>query len=229
MATDAAQLFDESRAQVYDEQAERLAPFRAALDLCLRMVMASLPDDARVVCVGAGTGADIVALAASNPGWHFTAVEPAPAMLARCKQRVAAAGLAERCELHLGTLDTLPAAEPFDAATAILVSHFLVDPAARRQFFVEIARRLRPGGLLVSCDLATELGSPTFDALYEVWETTFARVGLPVRREVFGAAVGMLSPQALERLIASSGFDAPVPCFQALLMHGWFARRSTVG
>jgi tRNA (cmo5U34)-methyltransferase len=146
-------------------------------------------------------------------------------MLARCRQRVEAAGLADRCVFHEGTMDTLEPAAPFDAATAILVSHFLVDTTARRQFFVDIARRLRPGGLLVACDLATELGSPTFDSLYEVWEGTLTRVGFPVSRESFGTAVGMLSPRSVEQLIASGGFDAPVAFFQALFMHAWYARR----
>lgn len=227
---DPARFFDEDRAAVYDQNADRMAPLRDAMHLCLRMVMSSLPPDARVACVGAGTGADLLTLAAANPGWRFTAVEPAPAMLARCVQRAEQAGVADRCTFHQGTLDTLPPTEPFDGATAVLVSHFLVDPAVRRGFFVEIARRLRPGGLLASCDLASELGSVTFDELFAVWTATSEHVGLGVvRREMFGAAVGMLSPTALERLIASSGFDAPVPFFQALLMHGWFARRSTLG
>jgi tRNA (cmo5U34)-methyltransferase len=178
-ASSPGQLFDQDRALVYDEQADRLAPFRDAMHLCLRMVMSGLPADARVACVGAGTGAELLTLAAANPGWRFTAIDPAPAMLARCRQRAEAAGIAARCAFHEGGLDTLPPSDPFDAATAILVSHFLVDTTARRQFFVEIARRVRPGGLLVSCDLATELGSPTFDSLFQVWETTFRHVGLP--------------------------------------------------
>lgn len=229
MATDPAAFFDEDKASVYDRQADLLAPLRDAMHLCLRMVMSALPTDARIVCVGAGTGAELLTLAATGPGWRFTAVEPSRPMLARCRQRAEQAGLADRCTFHEGTLETLPPTEPFDAATAILVSHFLIDTSTRQRFFGEIARRLRPGGLLASCDLASELGSPTFDRLLEVWAATFERVGLPpARREIFGAAVGMLSPQAVERLIASSGFDAPVPMFQALLMHGWFARRSTL-
>jgi tRNA (cmo5U34)-methyltransferase len=225
-APNPAERFGEDQAAVYDQHADRLGPFRKALHLCLRGVMASLPLDAHIACVGAGTGAELLTLAEANPGWRFSAIDPAPAMLARCRQRAEAAGIVDRCAFHEGTMDTLEPATPFDGATAILVSHFLVDTRARRQFFVDIARQLRPGGLLVACDLATELGSPTFDSLYDVWEATLTRVGFPVRREVFGTAVGMLSPQSVERLIASSGFDAPVPFFQTLFMHAWYARRS---
>ncbi|MCA9720273.1 MAG: class I SAM-dependent methyltransferase, partial [Myxococcales bacterium] len=206
----------------------RLQPLMAALHLCLEAVLARAPDDARVVCVGAGTGAELLRLAAARPGWRFTAVDPAPAMLARCRQRAEAAGVAARCRFHVGTLDTLPPGEPFDVATAILVSHFLVDTTVRREFFTEIARRLRPGGLLASCDLATELATPTFDRLYEAWETALTRAEFPVSRAAFGTGIGMLSPRELERLIASSGFDAPTPFFQAFFMHAWVSRRSSV-
>ena len=224
--SDPARFFDAERAAVYDAQADRMAPFRDALHLGLRAVLASLPARARILCVGAGTGSELLALAATYPDWHFTAVDPAPAMLARCQERVAAAGLLDRCSFHQGVLGTLPTTDPFHAATVILVSQFLVETAARRQLFVDVASRLRPGGLLASCDLATEPGTPTFESLYDVWAATFKHVGLPApAREIFGTAVGMLSPQALERLIASSGFEAPVPFFQAVLMHGWFARR----
>ena len=76
-------------------------------------------------------------------------------------------------------------------------------------------------------DLPTEPGTPTFERLFEAWATALRQVGYPpVSRELFGTAVGMLSPAALERLIAANGFEAPVPFFQALLMHAWFARRS---
>lgn len=224
---DPATLFDAERAKVYDAQADKLAPLRDALHVGLRALFAPLGEQARVLCVGAGTGAEIFALAATYPGWRFTAVDPAPAMLARCRQRVTDAGLLDRCDFHTGTLDTLPPSEPHDAATAILVSQFLVDPAARGRFFSGIARRLRPGGLLASCDLATEPGTPAFERLFDGWAAALRQVGYPpASREIFGTAVGMLSPAALERLIAASGFDAPVPFFQALLMHGWFTRRS---
>lgn len=219
--------FGEAHAAVYDEQADKLGWMRDALQACLLQVTAALRDDARVVCVGAGTGAELLLLARARPGWTFTAVDPAPAMLAICRRRVEAAGLAGRVLLHEGTLDALPATAPFDAATAILVSQFVLDRGARRGFFVEIARRLRPGGLLATVDLATAPGTPDFEALWPVWSGAFVRAGLAApQREVIAQHVDLLPPADLAELIASAGFEAPVRCFQALLLHGWLARRA---
>ena len=223
-----AQFFDAARASVYDAQADNMAPVRDTLHYCLRLVVSSLPEDARIVCVGAGTGSEMSMLAKLHPAWKFVAVEPAPAMLERCRQRAESEGFAERCEFHEGTLDTLPKGDLFDLATSLLVSHFIVDIDERQSFYSEIAKRLRSGGLLVTCDLATELGTHNFEQLYLAWEALFTLAGLTMGRQAFGTAIGMLSPQAVERLIASSGFDAPVPFYQAVFMPGWFARRSSL-
>ncbi|HYG70445.1 MAG TPA: class I SAM-dependent methyltransferase, partial [Anaeromyxobacteraceae bacterium] len=129
-------LFDESQAASYDERYLKLAPMQKALHLVTQLALAELPFDARVLIVGAGTGAELLHLAAAFPGWRFTAVDPSEPMLRRCRLRADAAGLSARCRFHEGAVDTLPEEErAFDGATALLVSQFVVDPEARRGFF----------------------------------------------------------------------------------------------
>lgn len=62
-------------------------------------------------------------------------------MLDVCRARVAKLGLAERCTFHQGTFDLLPDSAPFDAATALMVSHSFSQRDARIDFFAEIAAR----------------------------------------------------------------------------------------
>jgi hypothetical protein len=59
----------------------KLAPLQEALYLLMAAVLAEAPEDARVLCVGAGTGAEVIELARRRAGWRFTLVEPAAAML----------------------------------------------------------------------------------------------------------------------------------------------------
>ncbi len=86
---------------------------------------------ARILVVGAGTGAEVRFLAPFFPHWRFTLVDPSAGMLAVCQRPAVAEGFADRCEFHVGHVVSLPCG-PFDAATSVLASHFLTDPIERQ-------------------------------------------------------------------------------------------------
>jgi tRNA (cmo5U34)-methyltransferase len=162
-------LFDQKSATSYDKQNARWEPEREALFSLMRLIFAELPPDARILCVGAGTGTEMIALAQAFPQWHFTAVEPAPAMLDVCRRKAEESGITSRCTFHEGYLDSLPASDAFDAATCLLVSHFIKQAEERSHFFGQIAQRLRPGGVLIGSDLVLGMSPPVYRNLVEVW------------------------------------------------------------
>lgn len=223
--------FGREHAAAYDERFAGLAPLRDALHLVTAGVLLGLPVDARILCVGAGTGAEILALADRFPGWHFTAVEPSGPMLDVFREKAAAAGILDRCEFHEGYLESLPESPPFHAATSILVSQFVLDPEQRRGFFVEIAQRLVPGGQLVSADLSADLGSEEYDRLFSVWANLFGICGFTPDlvenvRNAYGNGVAVSSPEEIADLIASAGFEAPLAILQTVLIRAWCTRRA---
>lgn len=225
--------FGEEHAATYDERFAKLAPLKDALHLCMRAVLAEAPAEARVLCVGAGTGAELLYLAEAFPEWTFTLVEPSEPMLNRCRKRAEEAGLTERCMFHAGYLDTLPASAPFDVATSILVSQFILDPEARIAYFRGIAERLEPDGHLVTADLATELrgdavatDSPLFDAWLALMRYNGAdEHGLENYRKAVTNDVGVLTAEKTEALIAAGGFGAITCICRTLLIHTWHGRR----
>ena len=222
-------IFDQ-QAATYDQQWAKLAPLREALNLLTASVLYDLPDNARILCVGAGTGAEILHLAQKFPQWHFTAVEPSAPMLAACRRRAEEAGIVSRCDFHCGYLDSLPATESFDAATSILVSQFILEKVSRTEFFRAIANRLRLGGQLVSADLASDINSDAYHSLLEVWlqMMTGADVTEEMRermRTTYGRDVAVLPPEDISSIIVSGGFKAPVLFHQAGLIHAWYASR----
>jgi tRNA (cmo5U34)-methyltransferase len=191
-------LFDQQAAS-YDEKWSRLAPLNGALHLLTSAVLAPLPETARILCVGAGTGNEILHLAEDFPDWEFTAVEPSAAMLAELEDRAEEAGISWRCTLHNGYLDSLPTGEPFDAATSFLVSQFILERDVRTKFFRSIADRLRPGAVLISSDLAGDLASPEGRSLLETWMHVMKGGGLTAQeaekmREVYSRDVAVLPP-----------------------------------
>jgi hypothetical protein len=68
--------FDQAHAAIYDQRFAELAAMRDALHLLTSAVFADLTADARILCVGAGTAAELIYLAQKFPQWRFTAVEP---------------------------------------------------------------------------------------------------------------------------------------------------------
>ena len=228
---DSPTVYSEKRAASYDKGWAKIAATRDALDLLIRIVLSELPDDARVLCVGPGTGSELLALASAFPNWHFTAVEPAAPMLDICRQRVEDSGFTARCTFYNGYLDTLPGAGLFDAATSLLVSHAIMDSGERSRFFGQIAARLRPQGFLVNADLAADLNSPAYHSLLEVWMQMLHFAEVPDEeaakyRAAYGTTAALLPPTEVAAIITAGGFDAPVQFFQSLLMHAWYARRS---
>lgn len=215
----------------YDSKSARIAPIYDGLYFLLEYVLAGLPQDARILCVGVGTGTELLHLARAFPGWRFTAVEPSSAMLEVCGKRIDEAGISARCRLHEGYLESLPAEELHDAATCFLVSQFILDIRARSGFFRQIADRLVPGGILANADLSAAVETDVYDALLALWQrlTTESDDVAEFERMKVGYAkdVAILPSCEVSSIIESGGFDSPVPFFQAGLLRAWFATRAT--
>ncbi|WP_237044575.1 class I SAM-dependent methyltransferase [Aquipseudomonas alcaligenes] len=221
----------QQQAASYDTQWAKTAPLRHCLHLLLDSLFAELPTDARILCVSVGTGTELAHLAAQNPGWRFTAVEPSAAMLDVCRQRAEQDGFAARCDFHEGYLESLPATAAHDAATCFLVSQFILEPPARSAFFAEIAERLTPGGLLASSDLAADVDSAEYEVLLTAWMHMMAAAEVSSEtmarmRQAYARDIGVLSPERTAAIIAAGGFTLPVPFFQAGLIHAWLSRRA---
>lgn len=223
-------LFDQKAAASYDEKTALWASSRDALFSLMRLIFAELPAEARILCVGVGTGTEMIALARAFPQCQLTAVEPASAMLDICRQKAEENGITSRCTFHEGYLDSLPSSAPFDAATCLLVSQFLKEAEERSNFFGQIAQRLRPGGVLISSDLVLGLSPPVHQSLFEVWlrmlgGSNWSEEDIEKMRAAWRLHIAALTPPEIEAIIAAGGFDTPVLFFQTLFIHAWFSKR----
>lgn len=227
-----AAIFNEERASNYD-QGIRFAGigYDVMHDLTAALLGATLPEHAHLLIIGAGTGEEIIRLAPAHPGWCYTAVDPSPAMLAIARQRIAAANLEARVELITGTVDALPAEPVHDAATILLVMHFLGDDGDKLALLREVATRLRPGAPVVLSDMYGATETPEHARFLDAWRhrqlgNGMAPADVDAMFQHIASDLRLVSGERLEALMTEAGFASPLLFFKALLFGGWIARRA---
>jgi len=221
--------FNQEMAKRYDERNSKLAAISDYLHFLIRLVLADLPPRARILCVGVGTGAEIVSLAKVRPEWTFVGVDPSREMLEVCRARLAQEGVGERCELIHGYVQDTPEAPAFDAVLSVLVAHFIAR-AERRAFYANILQRLKPEGYFVSAEISADLDAAEFPAMLKNWEQVQALMGATPESlrnldDTLRNALSVLPPSETVALWRESGFSAPVQFFQAFMISGWYARK----
>ncbi|MEM6337717.1 MAG: class I SAM-dependent methyltransferase [Bacteroidota bacterium] len=227
--------FDADRAAAYDNRISRLAPGYETLHdqvVCLLGSMLGdqgLSDGAHVLSVGAGTGAELIRLGREHPSWRFTAVDPSEEMLALCRVGVQEAGLSERVTYLHGPAQALDPSSSFDAATSILVAHFIQDPDDRAAYFGRIAEVLSPGAPFILADLH-QTTAGTFDALFDAWRRHLIWSGAPASKtetafEDIRRGIHFATEAELAKTLTDAGFEPPTRFFQSYLWAGWYTSR----
>jgi SAM-dependent methyltransferase len=173
-------------------------------------VDAFVPRGSHILDLGCGPGCDDEHLA--RQGYRVTAIDWSPAMVAAARVRVRTAGVAHRVDvLHVGIheIDRLaPIDVQFDAAySSFGPLNCVADPAAAARL---IARRLRPGGVLIASVMGRVC--PWEIALYLAkgrWSRAavrFRRGLVPVPLEGGRVWTRYYTPGEFERMFAPAGF-----------------------
>jgi tRNA (cmo5U34)-methyltransferase len=196
---------------------------------CLR---ATLPMQARVLVVGAGTGMEISEFAPLNPGWSFCGIDPSADMLALAKKKIIEKNLADQVELRKGYVDDLQDAAVFDGATCILVMHFLKDDGAKLALLKSIWKRLKHGASFVLIDGFGEPGSAAFEEIKRAWKQ------YPIIHGVSGETVEdafdrfimkmiqFVPESRILELLRTAGFTKVFKYYSGFLYGGWMGYKA---
>lgn len=228
-APNPADKFDISRADEYARQSRiALAGYDACHDLAACMLTASLGNStsANVLVVGAGgTAQEIIAMAALEPNWRFTAVDPSEPMLEAATRHLQANDLLCRTKVHLGHVDDLPADESFDAATLIGVLHHLDGDEAKRAVLQSIQARLKPGAPLIVAGNHYAYASQPL--LLQAWGQRWRQQGSSAREvearlgKILQGADPPHSEAAVQALLHQTGFGEATRFFSSLFWGAW--------
>lgn len=225
------QTFDEGRAAGYDERIRRVAPgYELLHEEVVAVLSTTLPREARILVVGAGTGTEIVEMSRVSSDWRFTAVDPSSEMLGRCRERIREAGIEDRVNYVDQPIEKYSCPVGFDAATSIFVAHFIEDVAAKRAYFEAISRRLRSDGTMIVADLFDSGSEVGFDRLMDAWRSSVEHAGLSpgaVDRafDRIRQQISFLEESRLQQLLGIAGFQETVRFFQSFLWGAWQTRK----
>ena len=181
-----------------------------------------VPEDGRILVLGAGGGLELKAFAEAYPGWRFCGVDPSAEMLALAGQTLGP--LADRVEMHEGYIDTAPSG-PFDGAACLLTLHFMPEDE-RRRTFAEVHRRLVPGAPFVVAHHSV----PQEEAEKLRWLGRYAAFaaasGIPVHdanKAVAAMAerLPLLSPEQDEAVLRDAGFTDIALFYAGFTFRGW--------
>ena len=186
-------------------------------------VAPGLGPESHTLDVATGTAAVAIDLA-TRSGCRITGLDQSPEMLAAGRERVARAGLAERVQLIEGSAQALPFADAeFDALTVTYLLRYVDDPAAQVR---ELARVVRPGGLLASLEFAVPAGAwqPLWDVYVGAVLPTAGRLLSPAWGEV-----GRFLGPSIRGFYRDHPLSAQLDWWRAAGVHDVQARRLSVG
>ena len=162
----------------------------------------ALVPGARVLDVACGTGNSVLPAAnAVGASGHVLGVDLSEAMLARARERVAAAGFAN-VELRLGDMrDLRLEPQSFDAALSVFGIFFVPDMVGLLASLWEL---VAPGGALA----VTTWGPHLFEPLWSIfWDEV--RTERPELGPTGGRYEEIATPAGVEALFAAAGIDGP--------------------
>ncbi|MCP3944686.1 MAG: class I SAM-dependent methyltransferase [Desulfobacteraceae bacterium] len=222
--------FNGEFANEYDDIAHKAIPaFHSIYELTQHLLRNKLTKESRILVAGAGTGKEIIDCSQNNPHWSFTGFDPAEQMLSIAKKKVAAAFLENKISFIQGIIDDVTKKE-FDAATSILVMHFLPDDGTKLNFLKGIADRLKPGAPIILVDLEGEIGSDEYNTLSGAWkdQQIFKRSEINRVNEEFALRekeVCIIPQKRIESLLEEGGFIKIHKFFKAYLFGGYVAEK----
>ena len=223
-----ANFADPERVKGYTEKGPpAFAPGHAGmLQMAGVLLGEAMPDDGRLLVIGAGGGLETRYLASVEPTWRFVGVDPASAMLDLARA-VAGPVAGDRLTLIEGTVLDAPVG-PFDAATCILVLGVVADDGGKLAQLKEVRRRLKPGAPFILVDQCIDRSAPDFQLRLDRYASYALRSGVDAEtvagaKAAVSSSATMVSACRNEGLLHDAGFHDLDVFYVGMAWRGWIA------
>lgn len=222
--------FDATMATEYDRGIRRTLPtYDALFRLTQAYFRKNIEANSSLLIVGAGGGTELTTLGPENPEWNFTAVDPAPSMLDLARHKAAQINLTNRVQFIEGTIDQVPEKNLYDAATFMLVLHFIEDDAVKLQQLKSIRKRLKKGAPFVIAAMYGDRGSEEFEELFALWKTYWLDTTDLAEEEINEMEktvrkLSFLPEEKIVEMLKEAGFGNIAKFFTTNIFGGWICK-----
>lgn len=219
--------FDVGTAAEYDRGIRRTFP---TYDSLFRLIQAYLREKvdkkSDLLIVGGGGGSELALLGPNNPAWTFTVVDPAPAMLDMAKEKATHLQVTDQASFIEGTVHAVEEHVVFDAATMILVLHFIADDQEKLSQLQAIRKRLTKGAPFVLAAMYGDRDDPEFETLFQLWKAYWFDTTALSKEAIDDMAktiqkLSFVPEQGIEDLLLRAGFGQVTKFFQTNMIGAW--------
>jgi tRNA (cmo5U34)-methyltransferase len=153
-------------------------------------------------------------------------------MLTLMKRKLSDRNLTNHIELRKGYVDDLEDGEVFDAATCILVMHFLNDDGSKLALLESVGTRLKRGAPFVLIDGFGETGSVEFEEIKASWKNYPIIHGVPSEivenafNDVIMKMIHFVPERRILELLRTAGFTGMFRYYSGFLYGGWMSYKA---
>ena len=193
---------------------------------CLPELLASRIRTAEneVLVVGSGTGNELEILAKAHKDWQFLGIDPSPEMNVQAREKLATF---PNIEIQEAYVSDLPQTTRFQAATLLLVLHFLPADGSKLALLKDIANRLESGAPFVMAGIFGEKEElkTNLEILKTMFPPNFAPEDLQERLERIRDRIQYIPESRLAELFEEAGFHPPTRFFQMAIWGAWVSKK----
>ncbi|AFZ55852.1 class I SAM-dependent methyltransferase [Anabaena cylindrica FACHB-243] len=217
----------------YDTMIQMALPgYEVMHNMTLSVLRASLPEKANLLIVGAGSGMELVKFGKSNSQWQMLGVDPSSNMLSIAQNKIEEYGLSAQIKLFAGYTHDLDPNSFYDAATCILVMHFLPDDGSKLALLQNISQRLKSSGTFILVDIFGEKGTQEFERMIAIIKVYWEQMGITPTKiteglETIKKGVFPIPEIRVVELLQQAGFCNILRFYTGLWVGGWVATKNS--
>lgn len=217
------ELFENERATAYDSFVKNWIPNYGTFLNMLPHLFNDTRND-KLLADGCGTGNEILVLKKNGYSGSIMGIDPSPEMIAQAMDK-----LKEYSDIVLKEVlvSQLTIDHQFNAATLILVLHFLKDDGEKLDLLRDISIRLEPKALLIMLDITgndKEI-KKNLEILRKLLPEDMGQDEISKRMDRIYHELQHVSEERIIELFIEAGFEEPTKFFQSTVYMGWMARK----